>query len=194
MQAGVSVRSPLSALAVILAVVAAGCGSDPEPAAVGVPDSAGCPASGAVPTVERAEAAKDAVLCLLNAERARHGLDALVRDPSLDDASQRHSDDMAARDFFEHDTPDGVGAVARIGGAGYPAYHTTTAENLYWGQEDKATPVSAMKGWVKSPGHRANILRPELRAVGVGIAYEAPEPGVSGRVAVYTTDLGSLAR
>lgn len=189
-------RRFLATIAAGLSVVLPACaaGTDTEPATVRVADAPGCPASGAVPTAERDAEAKDAVLCLLNAERARHGLAALVRDASLDDASQRHSDDMASRDFFEHDTPDGVGAVARIGGAGYPAYHTTTAENLYWGQDDKATPVSAMKGWMKSPGHRANILRPELRAVGVGIAYEAPEPGVAGRVAVYTTDFGSLAR
>lgn len=159
------------------------------------PDAPGCPESGARPDRQTSERAKQAVLCLLNAERARHGLGHLVRDTSLDLASQRHSDDMAARNFFEHDTPEGIGASSRMAGAGYPAYHTTTAENLYWGEDEKSTPVSAHRSWMRSPGHRENVLLPELRVVGIGIAYEAPVPGRPGHdSAVYTTDFGSLPR
>jgi uncharacterized protein YkwD len=159
------------------------------------PDAPGCPSSGAVPDATTSEPAKQAVLCLLNAERARHGLGHLVRDDSLELASQRHSEDMAARDFFEHDTPDGITTALRIARAGYPVFHTTTAENLYWGEDEKSTPVSAQRSWMRSPGHRANILLPELRVVGIGIAYEAPLTGrADHRAAVYTTDFGSLQR
>jgi uncharacterized protein YkwD len=74
--------------------------------------------------------------------------------------------------------------------AGYSLPGAWVGENLHWGTEANATPVKAVEGWMKSPGHRANILRPEFTEVGVGVAYEAPINGSHGRSAVYTTDFG----
>jgi Cysteine-rich secretory protein family len=47
-------------------------------------------------------------VCLLNAERARRGLDPLQPEARLDAAAQRPSEDMVRRGYFEHDTPEGV--------------------------------------------------------------------------------------
>ena len=66
-------------------------------------------------------------------------------------------------------------------------------ENLASGEETAGTPHEIVEGWMNSPGHRANILRPEFREIGIGLAYEPPQP-VSGRVAVYTTNFGGRAR
>ena len=162
-----------------------------------VQDAPGCPGSGDLPSQKRTEEAKATMLCLMNAERARHGLAPLVRDVSLDRASQLHSEDMAARNFFAHDTPDGIDPGARIGAAGYPTDRASTAENLYWGTHTASTPVRAVQGLMESPGHRANILHPEMRAVGVGIAYGSPRPGDGDGDdggALYTTDFGGMAR
>ena len=77
----------------------------------------GCPA--AAPAAERAERTRATILCLLNEERARHGLQPLERNAVLEAASQRHSEDMARRHFFAHTTPDGMNPRERIYAAGY---------------------------------------------------------------------------
>jgi uncharacterized protein YkwD len=97
---------------------------------------------------------------------------------------------MALRNFFAHETPDGVDPGARMATVGYPVRATTTGENLAWGSGPEATPVRIVQSGMKSPGHRANILRPEFTEVGVGVAHEAPTVGVKGPVGVYTTDFG----
>lgn len=99
---------------------------------------------------------------------------------------------MATRKFFAHDTPDGVDPGARMEGAGYPVSSTTTGENLAWGAKAESAPVRIVEDWMHSPGHRANILRPEFTEVGVGVAYQAPIVGAIRPVGVYTTDFGGL--
>jgi uncharacterized protein YkwD len=154
-----------------------------------VQDADGCPHSGAVPRPDDIELTRAAILCLLTQERAKHGLPPLRHNAILEDASQRHSEDMAARDFFAHDTPEGLTPAQRMTAAGYPPGGVSVGENLYWGEQALATPVEAVDGWMHSPGHRENILRPQFAEVGVGVAYEAPIPS-HGRSAVYTTDFG----
>lgn len=153
-----------------------------------VRDARGCPRSGDVPAPEHIRVTRSAILCVLNAERAKHGLPALARNRLLERSSQRHSDDMALRKFFGHETPEGTGSHTRINLAGYLL--PWTGENIYWGEGPKSTPVGAVEGWMNSPGHRANILRPQYTEVGVGVAHEAPKRGVTGPVAVYTTNFG----
>jgi uncharacterized protein YkwD len=160
----------------------------PKVDAASVPDAAGCPRSGEMPARGDLDVTRAAVLCVLNAERAKHGLAPLTRNPLLELASQRHSEDMALRKFFEHDTPDGVGSHTRMNLAGY--LRPWTGENLYWGTGHKGTPVAAIEGWMNSPGHRANVLRPQFTEVGVGVAYDAPKRGVTDDGAIYTTDFG----
>ena len=172
----------------VLVVAAAGAVVLQRDEAAGLPDAQGCPGSGAFPEQADLDANRAAILCLLNAERAKHGLLALRQHPLLELASQRHSDDMVRRKFYEHETPDGVDPQMRLSAVGYaPPW---TGENLFTGTGPEATPVRALEHWMESPGHRENILRPEFTEVGVGIAYESPKPGITGPGAVYTTDFG----
>ena len=175
-------------LIAVLVVAAAAAVALPGDDAAGLPDAAGCPGSGAFPEKADLEANREAILCLLNAERAKYGLVPLRQHPLLELASQRHSDDMVRRKFYEHETPDGVDPQMRMSAVGYaPPW---TGENLYTGTGTEATPVRALEHWMKSPGHRENILRPEFTEVGVGIAYASPKPGITDPGAVYTTDFG----
>ena len=175
-------------LGVCLAAAAVGAVALPRGDALSVADADGCPGSGAHPRASDIDANRQAILCLLNAERAKHGLVPLRQHPLLELASQRHSDDMVRRKYYEHETPDGVDPQMRMSAVGYaPPW---TGENLYTGTGTEATPVRALKGWMESPGHRANILRPEFTEVGVGIADESPKRGVTGPGAVYTTNFG----
>ena len=103
------------------------------------------------------------VVALTNAERARHGLRALTIDARLARAAQAHSADMVRRAFFAHGNPDGLQVWDRAVAAGY-AYRKV-AENIAAGQR---TPAEVVRGWMDSPGHRANILDRDLTQIGVG--------------------------
>ncbi|MFJ9535738.1 sigma-70 family RNA polymerase sigma factor [Streptomyces sp. NPDC101225] len=104
------------------------------------------------------------VVALVNQERAKAGCGALTEDPQLEEAAQGHSDDMAARDFFDHTNPDGADPGQRITAAGYR--WSTYGENIAQGQQ---TPQAVMESWMNSPGHRANILNCSFKDIGVGV-------------------------
>src|SRR5688572_1273100 len=137
-------------------------------------DAAGCEHSGD-PASDDLRSAEAATFCLLNHERERHGRPRLARDERLDVASRRHSRDMARRDFFAHRGPDGSRPVQRMRAAGWPRARRLSAENLAWGEGRASSPAEIVEGWMDSPGHRANILHPRLRWVGVGIVSGSPE-------------------
>ncbi|MFF4800914.1 sigma-70 family RNA polymerase sigma factor [Streptomyces sp. NPDC001351] len=104
------------------------------------------------------------VVALVNKERAANGCGALTEDPQLEKAAQGHSDDMAARNFFDHTNPDGLDPGQRITAAGYK--WSTYGENIAQGQQ---TPEAVMESWMNSPGHRANILNCSFKDIGVGV-------------------------
>ena len=155
-------------------------------------DSAACAGALEVPTESNEEETKRATLCLLNARRSEAGLGPLSSSATLARAALRHSRDMGARRYFAHDTPDGIAPEERIAAVGYPRAGVTVGENLAWGEESAGTPVEIVEGWMDSPGHRANILRPEFEEIGIGLAHEPPA-AVEGRAAVYTTNFGGRA-
>jgi uncharacterized protein YkwD len=130
-------------------------------------------------------------LCLLNEERAAEGLAPLRYEARLELASQRHSEDMVRRRFFAHDTPDGVDPQARILATGYAANNAYTGENLAWGERAESSPVEIVDAWMRSPGHRENILRPDFTEVGVGVVLgDGPKRSAAEVSATYTTDFG----
>ncbi|MGA5063974.1 CAP domain-containing protein [Streptomyces exfoliatus] len=109
----------------------------------------------------------DQVISLVNAERAKAGCGPLAANATLTDAAQGHSDDMAARDFFDHTNPDGEGPGERVTASGYP--WSTYGENIAKGQ---STPEQVMDAWMNSPGHRANILNCDFKEIGIGVHTE----------------------
>ncbi|MFE6157721.1 CAP domain-containing protein [Streptomyces sp. NPDC056486] len=106
-----------------------------------------------------------AVLRLTNAERTAAGLRPLAPDPLLTVAAQGHSADMVARAFYSHTSPDGGEPWHRASAAG--STHRAIGENIACGQR---TPAEVVDGWMNSPGHRANILKPSFTHLGVGFA------------------------
>ncbi len=106
-----------------------------------------------------------AVLCVVNAERAARGLPPLAREPRLDAAAQGHSDDMAARGYLAHESPDGRGPADRVAATGYP--YETLSENVASGQLSARL---VMDGWMGSAPHCRAILSPDPVDLGVGLA------------------------
>ncbi|MFD3704515.1 CAP domain-containing protein [Nocardia sp. NPDC058658] len=105
------------------------------------------------------------VLELVNAERGRQGCGALREDARLGAAAQEHADDMAARGYFGHSSPEGLAAADRVAAAGYsPA--RLVAENLVSGPR---TAQDVMAAWMGSDAHRANIVNCALVDTGIGV-------------------------
>ena len=105
------------------------------------------------------------VLALTNAARVEHGLVPLTAEPRLAEAARRHNDDMVARGFFAHESPEGGTVADRVRATGYG--YRLVAENIAAGQR---TPAEVVQGWLDSPGHRRNILTAEARHLGVALA------------------------
>lgn len=108
------------------------------------------------------------VIALVNTERAKAGCGPVAGNAKLHTAAQRHSQDMANRDYFDHVSPDGKGPSDRITAAGYQ--WSASAENIGMGYRDAA---AAMDGWMNSPGHKANILNCTYKDIGVGLQKSA---------------------
>ncbi|MEU4877838.1 sigma-70 family RNA polymerase sigma factor [Streptomyces sp. NPDC021608] len=124
------------------------------------------------PTVRSGSSGRSAqVIALVNEERAKAGCGALTEDPLLRKSAQGHSDDMAARGFFDHTNPDGADPGQRITAAGYR--WSTYGENIAMGQQSAQ---AVMTSWMNSPGHRANILNCAFKNIGVGIHDGAGGP------------------
>jgi uncharacterized protein YkwD len=112
----------------------------------------------------------DQVLKHVNLQRAMNGERPLTLDRRLTDAAQKHAEDMARRDFIDHQSPDGRGLQDRTASTGYP--WRAIAENLAAGL---SSPRSTVESWMTSPGHRDNMLSREYQEAGVG--YATPAPG-----------------
>jgi uncharacterized protein YkwD len=107
------------------------------------------------------------VLSLTNAERAKVGCKALTANSKLTSAAQAHSADMAANNYFDHNSQDGKTPFDRMKDAGYS--FSAAAENIAMGQ---LTPAAVMSAWMNSPGHKANILNCTYTQIGVGYAKD----------------------
>lgn len=103
------------------------------------------------------------VFKLTNLVRKQHGLETLKLDPKLIATARDHCRDMQTHNFFAHESP--------VEGKATPfdrATHfgtTANAENLAAGN---VTPAEVVQGWLDSPGHRSNLLHPEMTRCGVG--------------------------
>jgi uncharacterized protein YkwD len=150
-----------------------------------------CPDADLVPAPGNLARVRAAVLCLHNRVRAQHDLPRLHEQRKLRRVAGGHSDDMVSRRYFEHTTPNGRTMVERIIGSGYVRASDgwLLGENLEWGTGDLATPRGAVRAWLKSPPHRANLLKRGYRQVGIGVALGVPTGNEAG--ATYTVDFGA---
>jgi uncharacterized protein YkwD len=105
------------------------------------------------------------LLEMVNAERRKARLPPLRLQHQLNHAAQGYAEDMLARDFYGHESPEGNTVGDRAQEAGYRG--RTTGENLANGPESVE---QVMSGWMESKGHRKNILNHLFREVGFGVA------------------------
>jgi uncharacterized protein YkwD len=101
------------------------------------------------------------LLSVVNEVRGNHGLRRLTVDPALARTARSYSATLIRTDVFTHG--DMVGRLVGSGARG-PMY----GENLAWGVGRAATARSIVRGWMGSPGHRANLLRPGWTRIGLG--------------------------
>jgi uncharacterized protein YkwD len=87
---------------------------------------------------------------------------------TLAEASRLHSVDMARHHYFSHSGRDGSNPGQRVQRAGYR--YRATGENLAVGGQ--MTPEIAVAGWIKSPGHCANLMNPAFAEMGAAFAVE----------------------
>jgi uncharacterized protein YkwD len=157
------------------------------PASAAVAD---CPGVDVAPTAANTAEIRASILCLANAERSQRGLVSLRENVKLRSAASGHSSDMVRGGFFAHTAPNGDTFVDRILAAGYTKRTAgwSLGENLAWGTGDVGTPRGVHDAWMRSSGHRANILRASYRELGIGVRPGVPKDAGVG--ATYTTDFG----
>jgi uncharacterized protein YkwD len=132
-------------------------------------------------------------MCLVNLERARHGLAPLRENPLLAQAGARHAQDMVRRRFFGHTGSAGTTVAQRVRRSGYlrRARRWAVGEALAFGRGAQATSAAIVAAWLRSPAHRGILLDRRFRELGVGIALGMPvRGGAAGRGATYAAELG----
>ncbi|MDQ3876157.1 MAG: CAP domain-containing protein [Actinomycetota bacterium] len=113
------------------------------------------------------------VVVLVNAYRERIGRRALRVSPSLTRAAVWKASHMARYRYMRHDDPAPPvkrSVAERLEACGYPVRAFSAGENIAFGFP---TPDAVLGGWLRSPGHRANIARPNFTVIGVGVAAAA---------------------
>lgn len=107
----------------------------------------------------------ETIVSLANTARAENGLGELTPNSLLSRAAQNKANDMLARQYFAHNTPDGLTPWTFIKAVGYS--YSTAGENL---AIDFTQAENVQTAWMNSPGHRANILNGSFQEIGIGIA------------------------
>ena len=131
---------------------------------------------------------------LTNQERLNHGLSQLTFDPEITQIARGHSLDMAEREYFAHETPEGLTPTDRADQNGYSCQkmvglliYSGIAENIFqghlfdsyytingeitsyeWSTEEEIAKIT-VDGWMNSPGHRENILTEIFDREGIGV-------------------------
>lgn len=136
--------------------------------------------------------ARKAVLCLINQERHSRGLSNFDRDKKLQRASQRHNDYMQNHRCFSHQCSGEASLTGRLqnvgwltGGLDAWAY----GENIGWGAGHLGTPKNIVQSWMRSSGHRNNILSSRFDEIGIGYT-KGSITSKGANAAIMTTDFG----
>jgi uncharacterized protein YkwD len=134
------------------------------------------------------DAVKNEVVSLTNAQRLQAGLNPLTRNQLLESAAQAHVADMdASNRYLAHTGSNGSDPVARIATTGYKGgwvdlgngqLRTISSENAASGQ---MTPAEVVNAWMNSPGHRAAILDPYTKEIGIGFEFDNEVGDITGQ-------------
>ncbi len=108
------------------------------------------------------------VATLVNQERAKHGLKPLQHRADVKNVAQKKAEDLINSNYFSHTSPNYGSPFQMLKTFGIN--YQSAGENIAKGQK---TPQEVMNAWMNSPGHRANILKPEYDTIGVGFYHGA---------------------
>lgn len=127
------------------------------------------------PSKELSQSFERQDLDLVNAVRVRMGLKAFQWAEDAANSARKHSEDMKANDYFEHDNLQGDSPFDRMEAEGIK--FGSASENIAAGQQSA---IFAHEGWMNSTGHRTNILA-NYQKLGVGVAF-------GGTMGMYYTE------
>jgi uncharacterized protein YkwD len=188
-------KSPLKLAALLLVMLAvAPAGADAARAKISghlpnchIAVAAASFAPRTAPTIRLARAA----VCLINNRRVARGLPRLRINDRLSRAAKWHTHDMVRRSYFGHVSRRGRDVVDRLYGARYLGgrFSWAVGENLAWGSGSLGTPRKIVQAWMKSPGHRRNMLDRRFREIGIGVIANGPV-STDLPAATYTTTFG----
>lgn len=120
------------------------------------------------PTATSPSSFEEQVVQLVNQERAKAGLKPLTHRADIKNVAYKKAQDMINSNYFSHTSPNYGSPFQMLKTFGVS--YRTAGENIAKGQK---TPQEVMNAWMNSPGHRANILKPEYDSIGVGFYHSA---------------------
>jgi hypothetical protein len=101
---------------------------------------------------------------LTNQERQKNNLEALHYNSTLSESAKKKAEDMFKNDYWAHTSPQGKTPWDFLNEVGYQ--YTVAGENL---AKDFSNNDSVIKAWMKSPSHKANILHPKYKEIGIAV-------------------------
>ncbi len=133
--------------------------------------------------VAQADTRASQVFELTNLERAAAGVGRLLLSPELTQAAQKYAEVLAGGDCFGHACGPQADLRSRVEHSGYTDW-MRIGENIAAGQRSSE---EVMAAWMASPGHRANILNPAFREIGIGVVNR-------GRFGIYWVQIFGARR
>lgn len=121
----------------------------------------------AAPLIDEANAIERTAFTKTNEARVQNGLVALTWDPVLCLMARTHSQEMAERGYFAHETPEGLEPKDRVRALGI-LHFRVLAENIAYNKGFADPGAFAVERWMTSGGHRANILYVGFQASAIG--------------------------
>lgn len=103
----------------------------------------------------------------INQQRQKHGLPPLKIDTTLSKVARDYSRRMSVEKFFSHYDAQGKSAADRVRAAGKT--YSAVGENLFTSTNAPDPVAASVQGWMKSKGHRENILNKTFTHTGIGI-------------------------
>jgi uncharacterized protein YkwD len=147
--------------------------------------------------LQRLAPLEQSLLARVNDVRAAHGLRALTLSRELQSAAVDHSQSMLTYGFFRHESRDGSPFEARLRRfyplTGFSRWEV--GENLVYSSA-YLNGAGAVRAWLRSPPHRADLLAPQWREIGIGALHTVSAGGMfkHGPVWVVTMDFGARTR
>jgi uncharacterized protein YkwD len=126
------------------------------------------------PGVNPLQKVEELIFAMTNQARRANGLAPLIKDEELTNVARAYSNDMLARRFFDHTTPDGVSFDERISNH-YHHWVRFVGENIWsafgcYPRNTQKLAKEIVDDWMNSPSHRDNLLDPDFTHLGVGVS------------------------